>query len=58
MSETNMHRTGWALSGFFALFMLGASVTPKLLQMPVAEETMAQLGWTPGKHQPRSGGSP
>jgi hypothetical protein len=48
MTETSMRRAGWALSGFFALFMLGASVTPKLLQMPVAEETMAQLGWPPG----------
>ncbi len=47
MSETAMRRTGWALSGLFALFMLGASVAPKLLHMPVAEETMAQLGWPP-----------
>jgi hypothetical protein len=28
--------------------MLGASVAPKLLGMPIAEETMAQLGWPPG----------
>ena len=48
MSETAMRRAGWALTGIFALFMLGASVAPKLLQMPVAEETMAQLGWPPG----------
>lgn len=48
MSETTMTRIGWALSGLFALFMLGASVTPKLLGMPVAEETMAALGWPPG----------
>jgi hypothetical protein len=48
MSETNMRRSGWALTGLYALFMLGASVTPKLLQMPVAEETMAQLGWPTG----------
>ena len=40
--------TGRILTGLFALFMLGASITPKLLQMPVAEETMAQLGWPPG----------
>ncbi|HYD87966.1 MAG TPA: DoxX family protein [Vitreimonas sp.] len=39
---------GRVLTGLFALFMLGASVAPKLLQMPVAEETMAQLGWPPG----------
>ena len=48
MSETTMTRVGWVLSGLFALFMLGASVTPKLLGMPVAEETMAALGWPPG----------
>lgn len=37
--------TGWALSGLFALFMLGASVFPKLAGLPVAQETMAALGW-------------
>ncbi len=40
--------TGRALTGLFALFMIGASVTPKLIGMPVAEETMAALGWPPG----------
>ncbi|WP_423601926.1 DoxX family protein [Sphingomonas sp. MS122] len=40
--------TGRVLTGLFALFMLGASVTPKLLMMPVAEQTMAQLGWPAG----------
>lgn len=39
---------GWVLSGLFALFMLGASVAPKLMQMPVAEATMTDLGWPPG----------
>ena len=39
---------GWVLGGAFALFMLGASVAPKLMMMPVAEETMAQLGWPAG----------
>lgn len=39
---------GRVLSGLFVLFMLGASVTPKLMGMPVAEEIMAQLGWPPG----------
>jgi hypothetical protein len=48
MSETSMLWTGRVLSGLFALFMLGASVTPKLLMMPVAEEIMAQLGWPAG----------
>ena len=48
MSERTMTITGWVLTGFYALFMLGASVTPKLFGMPVAEETMAQLGWPAG----------
>ncbi len=48
MSPTAMTRTGYVLSGLFALFMLGASVAPKLLGLPVAEETMAALGWPPG----------
>lgn len=45
MTETQMVRLGWALSGLFGLFMLGASVAPKLLGMPVAAQTMADLGW-------------
>ena len=48
MSETTSRRIGYALSGIFVLFMLGASVTPKLLGMPIADETMAALGWPPG----------
>ena len=40
--------TGRTLTGLFALFMLSASVAPKLLHMLVAEETMAQLGWPAG----------
>lgn len=40
--------TGRVLTGLFAVFMLGASISPKLLRLPVAEETMAQLGWPTG----------
>ncbi len=40
--------TGRVLTALFALFILGASVFPKLAGMPVAEETMAQLGWPQG----------
>jgi hypothetical protein len=40
--------SGRVLSGLFALFMLGASAAPKLLQLPVAEATMAELGWPAG----------
>jgi hypothetical protein len=39
---------GRVLSGLFVLFMLGASVAPKLMGMPIAEGTMAELGWPPG----------
>lgn len=48
MSETNMQRLGWVLSGLFILFMLGASVTPKLMGMPVAGDTLRALGWPDG----------
>ncbi|MBB3591971.1 hypothetical protein FHX08_002315 [Rhizobium sp. BK529] len=40
--------TGRVLTGLFALFMLGASIAPKLLGLSVAEETMTQLGWPNG----------
>lgn len=45
MSEVTLSRLGWVLSGLFALFMFGASVVPKLFGMPIAQETMAALGW-------------
>ena len=45
MSQVTMGRLGWVLSGLYALFMLGASVAPKLLGMPVAARTMEALGW-------------
>ena len=48
MNTPAMLWTGRILTGLFALFMLGASVAPKLLHLPVAEETMAQLGWPSG----------
>lgn len=40
--------TGRVLTALFALFMLGASIFPKLTGMPVAEETLAALGWPAG----------
>ncbi len=49
--KVRLHRgqlLGRILSGSFALFLLGASATPKLLELPVAEASMAQLGWPPG----------
>jgi hypothetical protein len=48
MNTPAMLWTGRVLTGIFALFILGASVAPKLLQLPIAEETMTQLGWPPG----------
>ena len=36
---------GRVLTGLFALFMLGASIAPKLVGMPVAAETLISLGW-------------
>jgi hypothetical protein len=38
---------GRVLSALFVLFMLGASVAPKLMGMPIAEEIMQGLGWPP-----------
>ena len=40
-----MEKLGWGLSGLFGLFMLGASVAPKLMGMAVAEQSMQALGW-------------
>jgi len=39
---------GRVMSGLFVVFMLGASIAPKLLGMPVAEQTLTALGWPPG----------
>jgi len=39
--------TGWVLTGIFALFMI-VDVGIKFLQLPIVEETMAQLGYPPG----------
>jgi len=48
MNEKAMIWIGRVLTGLFALFMLGASIAPKLLGLSVAEETMTQLGWPNG----------
>ena len=47
ISASPMVWTGRVLTGLFAVFMLGASIAPKLLGMPVAAETLVQLGWSP-----------
>lgn len=48
VSPKAMTIAGWVLTSLFSLFILGASVFPKLTGMPIAEETMAQLGWPAG----------
>ena len=47
MKASPMVWTGRVLSGLFVLFMLGASIAPKLLGMPVAAQTLVALGWKP-----------
>ena len=48
MNEMTMVWTGRVLSSLFVIFMLGASVTPKLLAMPITDDTMRELGWPDG----------
>lgn len=48
MSQKQMTISGWVLTGLFALFMLGASVAPKLLGMEVAAASLRDLGWPAG----------
>lgn len=44
-----MAKTGWSLSGLFALFMVGASAAPKLLGLDAATSSFEALGW-PQRH--------
>ena len=46
MKASPMVWTGRVLTALFALFMLGASIAPKLAGMPVAAETLEALGWS------------
>ena len=45
MSEKSKVWLGWVLSALFIVFMLGASVYPKLSGMAIAPDTMTALGW-------------
>ena len=47
MPDTTKIRIGWAFSALFILFMLGASISPKLLGMQVAADNLVGLGWPP-----------
>jgi hypothetical protein len=42
-----MKMAGWIIIGLFALFMLGASVAPKLINAQVALDSMVEIGWPP-----------
>jgi hypothetical protein len=44
-----MVKTGWVMTALFALFMLGASVAPKLLGLAPATDAMTAIGW-PTEH--------
>jgi hypothetical protein len=48
MNIKTMLWIGRVLTGLFALFMLGASIAPKLAGAAIAEETLATLGWPAG----------
>lgn len=48
MTPPGMVWIGRVLSGLFVLFMLGASVTPKLFLPHIAEQNLIGLGWQPG----------
>ncbi len=41
-----MNKAGWGMSALFALFMLGASITPKFMVMDAAVDSMVALGWS------------
>lgn len=49
MTLETRNAVGWILTGSFALFLLAASIAPKLLGADVAAETLRQLGW-PDNH--------
>jgi hypothetical protein len=40
-----MIKTGWIMTALFALFMLGASVAPKLIGASVAVDALVDIGW-------------
>lgn len=42
-----MIKAGWIMTALFSLFMLGASVTPKFLQLDAAVDALVNLGWSP-----------
>lgn len=49
MSDKTMRLVGWIMTGLHALSLLGASATPKLLNMAAATDVMGTLGY-PVRH--------
>lgn len=49
MDEKTMLWTGRIMTGLFTLFMLGASIAPKLIGADVASNALVDLGW-PGDY--------
>lgn len=37
---------GWIMTGLLALFLIGASATPKFLNLEAAINSMTELGWS------------
>lgn len=48
MSANFMIWTGRVLTGIFAIFMLVASIMPKLIWADVATDSLRELGWPDG----------
>lgn len=42
-----MKLAGWIMTGLLVLFMVGASATPKFLNVAAAIDAMEVLGWSP-----------
>jgi hypothetical protein len=42
-----MTRAGWITTALLALFMLGASIAPKLIGAQVAVDSLVAIGWSP-----------
>ena len=42
-----MKKFGWGMTALFAIFMLAASVAPKLLGSELATAPLVQIGWSP-----------
>jgi DoxX-like family len=49
MTFMTEHNAGWVLTGLFSVFLIVASVGPKLVGADVAVDTLRQLGW-PDNH--------